>query len=851
MTAELRAYNPSWRDRVAQFFIGDEKPSEMKRRAVLAAFGSTGLGNDGLSLADATPLGMVFSGNDAVRSAQNGHYGEAALNALGAVPAGVVTAGLSKGSQAVKAPFQSLMKQFQEAENIANSSSLLHNPPVKMQRHISQDYPNGVPVDATGRITRDIEGRELTAPIIVGWNDIRGATGGTEIPLLPSQFATVSERSIGTRPTGVAGSTLGRKENGTYVVRRGSNALERNIYYRDSLSPEEANKTISHELGHMIDDVAGKRIGQKDGIPVNAIPMTGVKKDAGRVYSDMHTDPSDWRFKRQEQSGEPMPSKYWETPESIGYPKGEADSELMANAISAYASSPNYIKTIAPKLAARVREYVNSHPELKHIIQFNSIAAAGGLGAATMMPDDAKAAPMLDLLTNFMDRPVTQNRLLAPFLTGQGQQFSPRPNTNMLLQGADAAQQPAPPLSAPTEVLRKQVAEVPRAVDPMPTNSTSQAMPSQPPQSKSGGFFDGLSKFGESDFGQRLGDMMLGWGMGGTMQDSLSKGSQMIAAGNQNRKAKKEQFSTAEWLKKEGMDEEEAKYVAGNSLALNAYLIALRKGVDPMQALQQRKMELEINKLENPQLSPSDQLAREKFEWDKTQGGVDAPKIVELYDADVGQPYKATWNAATQTFDRIGGVKAPSGTQLSVGPNGEITFQQGSGLKPLTEGQSKDAVFATRAEGSLGILNQHGNALSGFADNAASGVPVVGNYLKSEGYQKAEQAGQEFLHAVLRKDTGAAITKEETSEYGAVYLPRPGDSAAVLQQKAASRQRALEALKAGMPPQAILQAEAALKNTDAAYPPAGTANINSQAEFDALPSGTQFTAPDGSIRRKP
>lgn len=125
-------------------------------------------------------------------------------------------------------------------------------------------------------------------------------------------------------------------------------------------------------------------------------------------------------------------------------------------------------------------------------------------------------------------------------------------------------------------------------------------MPQQQPQAKSGGFFDGVKSFGESDFGQRLSDMMLGWGMGGTMQDSLSKGSQMIAAGNQGRKDKKAQFSTIEWLKGKGMDEAEAKYVAGDGAALNAYLVAMRKGTDPMQALNQRKTELEIKKLENP-----------------------------------------------------------------------------------------------------------------------------------------------------------------------------------------------------------------------------------------------------------
>lgn len=274
---------------------------------------------------------------------------------------------------------------------------------------------------------------------------------------------------------------------------------------------------------------------------------------------------------------------------------------------------------------------------------------------------------MRNLLTSFMDQRETIGNLLAPFLTGQPQQFAKQPNPNMLLQGAEAAQQPAPPLSAPTEVLRKQVAEVPRAVDPMPTHSTSQAMPAQPPQSKSGGFFDGLSKFGESDFGQRLGDMMLGWGMGGTMQDSLSKGSQMIAAGNQDRKAKKEQFSTAEWLKKQGMDEEEAKYVAGNSQALNAYLIALRKGVDPMQALQQRKMELEINKLENPQLSPSDQLAREKFEWDKTQGGEDskAYKDVQARAAIAEQYGLKPDDAAYQSYVMTGKMPREDASPLT------------------------------------------------------------------------------------------------------------------------------------------------------------------------------------------
>ena len=40
-----------------------------------------------------------------------------------------------------------------------------------------------------------------------------------------------------------------------------------------------------------------------------------------------------------------------------------------------------------------------------------------------------------------------------------------------------------------------------------------------------------------------------------------------------------------------------------------------------------------------------------------------------------------------------------------------------------------------------------------------------------------------------------------------MYLPRPGDSPEVLNQKQESRRRAVDAIKAGLPPQAILQME--------------------------------------------
>jgi hypothetical protein len=48
----------------------------------------------------------------------------------------------------------------------------------------------------------------------------------------------------------------------------------------------------------------------------------------------------------------------------------------MAEAIRAYMWDPNYLKTVAPKAAARIREFVNTNPQLSKFIQFNAVAGA-------------------------------------------------------------------------------------------------------------------------------------------------------------------------------------------------------------------------------------------------------------------------------------------------------------------------------------------------------------------------------------------------------------------------------------------------------------------------------------------
>lgn len=117
----------------------------------------------------------------------------------------------------------------------------------------------------------------------------------------------------------------------------------------------------------------------------------------------------------------------------------------------------------------------------------------------------------------------------------------------------------------------------------------------------------------------------------------------------------------------------------------------------------------------------------------------------------------------------------------------------------LTEGEGKSVTYGVRAAGAMKTLDEledsgydPSNAMDRFADKA-----WMGNSLKSPIAQKYGQAELEFLGAILRKDTGAAVTKEEIEIYGNMFFPRFGDSPEVRAQKRIARHRAYEGLKSG------------------------------------------------------
>jgi hypothetical protein len=201
-------------------------------------------------------------------------------------------------------------------------------------------------------------------------------------------------------------------------------------------------------------------------------------------------------------------------------------------------------------------------------------------------------------------------------------------------------------------------------------------------------------------------------------------------------------------------------------------------------------------------------LDRERLEWDKNQ-----PRG-QVVQTDTGPIL----------------VDPRNGTARPVlGSNG----QPMKSTKAPTEFQGKSAAFGARAEQADKILVELDGQYSPAginAKNAASSIwgiggalGAVGNRGLSDASQRADQAQRDFINAVLRQESGAAIGEGEFDNARKQYFPQPGDSAAVIKQKAANRRLAIQGLKSNAGP--------------AAFSAAGAAPSQPAQQQPALPSG--------------
>ncbi|NBW14394.1 MAG: hypothetical protein EBR82_40990 [Caulobacteraceae bacterium] len=132
--------------------------------------------------------------------------------------------------------------------------------------------------------------------------------------------------------------------------------------------------------------------------------------------------------------------------------------------------------------------------------------------------------------------------------------------------------------------------------------------------------------------------------------------------------------------------------------------------------------------------------------------------------------------------------------------SGGINPETGQPMMKLTESQSKDLAFYQRGTAALNKLTDDriGQMISS-GNAAVASLPFgYGNAMVSPSARQGKQAAADFLAAILRKDSGAALTQSDFDVYGQIFMPVWGDDPVTLAQKAESRKQALESLRAGL-----------------------------------------------------
>lgn len=343
----MQAYKPTWQENIGQALIGDQRPSFGKERAVEGLVGSTGLGSS-MSLADFTPAGNVL----AFQAATNPW-----MAALAALPA----AGLVKG--AVKGLMKPAIRHAGEEVSMASRSANIYDPPVRTARPFEADYPNGAPGNAAlgERLTHDIDGRPIQAKYVVG----RRVVGGADEALTPEEINAIATELTGGRVAAVAKSQIGG--NAGLLRSDGSGHA---IFIDKGLRPDQGEKVLAHETGHLIDGLSG---------PTS---LDGRIQEARKVFNELNNTTLAGA-RRDYPAAKPEDARNFRNfgPEKQGYGPSKVEEELRAELTRGYMANPNFFKTDAKNAAANIRARAYANPWLRDLIHFNGLAGLGVLGA--------------------------------------------------------------------------------------------------------------------------------------------------------------------------------------------------------------------------------------------------------------------------------------------------------------------------------------------------------------------------------------------------------------------------------------------------------------------------------------
>jgi hypothetical protein len=160
----------------------------------------------------------------------------------------------------------------------------------------------------------------------------------------------------------------------------------------------------------------------------------------------------------------------------------------------------------------------------------------------------------------------------------------------------------------------------------------------------------------------------------------------------------------------------------------------------------------------------------------------------------------------------VGRAAAPAGVPAAgvpfVGKAAELTESQGNAtafgmrmkesnsvLKNLeNQGQTNTGLVKGVVSGTLGVIPLIGDKLQETTGSVFNSLPQILGGLSPE-QQQIANSRINFITAVLRKESGAAISPSEFTTAEKLYFPKPGDAPSVIAQKQKARDLAVKTME--------------------------------------------------------
>lgn len=262
---------------------------------------------------------------------------------------------------------------------------------------------------------------------------------------------------------------------------------------------------------------------------------------------------------------------------------------------------------------------------------------------------------------------------------------------------------------------------------------------------------------------------------------------------------------------------EQAQYAAAIKMPSLRGMIEHQMGADSRSQerdaeRQWRTEQADLNRVESGEQKAADRVAKEDLKQIPT---------VQIFHKDGSTNAAASANASNAAQQYAGQV-----TQIGSDSNGNPIFRhtksgknfgfdpqtghpkehegpvlpKAAADKPLNENQGNAAIYGARAGESHKALDTVGTDYSPIKVDMAHGstnVPGIGSLVNAglgEKEQQVVQAQRDFVNAVMRRESGAAIQPSEFSNARKQYFPQPGDGDKVLAQKRANRELVIKGL---------------------------------------------------------